>query len=96
MSTHTVALSWAASTDAVQGYNVYDAANKPGTEKSNPPLNGATLIVGTSYVATVPSPGVYEFVVTAFENGAESVISNEVTATVLPFPPSALVVGAIN
>ena len=95
MATHTVSLSWTASLDAVQGYNVYVAANAPGTEKANPALNGTTLITGTTYVATVPSPGAYEFVVTAVEDGAESVISNEVTALVLPFPPTALVVTAI-
>jgi hypothetical protein len=96
MATHIVSLGWQASTDSVQGYNVYSAANAPGTEKANPPLNGSTLITGTTFDATVPSPGVYEFVVTAVEGGAESVISNEVTATVPPFPPTNLVVSAIN
>ena len=92
---HTVTLNWTASTDAVQGYNVYMAVNAPGTEKA-PALNGGTLIAATTYVASVPSPGVYEFVVTSVENGAESIHSNEVSATVLPFPPTAVVVSAIN
>lgn len=94
MATHTVGLSWTASLDAVEGYNVYVATNAPGTE-APPALNGATLVSGTTYVATVPAPGVYEFVVTSVENGAESVHSNEVSATVLPFPPTALTVTAI-
>lgn len=94
MATHTVELSWTASTDAVQGYNVYDAVNAPGTEAA-PSLNGNSLITGTSYTATVPGPGVYEFVVTSVENGAESVHSNEVSATVLPFPPTNVVLGTI-
>ena len=93
--THTVSLSWTASTDAVQGYNVYEAVNAPGTEAA-PALNGSTLITGTTYVATVPGPGVYEFVVTSVENGAESIHSNEVSATVLPFPPTSVAVTAIN
>jgi hypothetical protein len=92
---HTVTLTWTASLDTVQGYNVYMAVDAPGTEKA-PALNGATLITGTTYVATVPAPGVYEFVVTSVENGAESVHSNEASATVLPFPPTNLVVSAIN
>jgi hypothetical protein len=95
MATHTVTLNWVASTDNVSGYNVYEAVNAPGTE-APPALNGSVLITGTTYVATVPSPGVYEFVVTSVENGAESVHSNEVSATVLPFPPTSLVVSAIN
>jgi hypothetical protein len=93
--THTVTLNWVASTDAVQGYNVYEAVNAPGTE-APPAINGGTLITGTSYVATVPGPGVYEFVVTSVDNGAESVHSNEVSATVLPFPPTNVTVSAIN
>ena len=92
---HTVTLSWTASVDAVSGYNVYMAVNAPGTEKA-PALNGSTLITGTTYVAAVPGPGVYEFVVTSVENGAESIHSNEASATVLPFPPTAVVVSAIN
>ena len=94
MAQHTVSLSWTASLDSVQGYNVYMAVNAPGTE-APPALNGSTLITGTSYDAVVPSPGVYQFVVTSVENGAESVHSNEVAATVLPFSPTNLVITAI-
>lgn len=90
---HTVSLSWAASADAVQGYNLYRATNAPGTE-APPPVNSA-LITGTTYTDTVPGPGAYEYVVTSMENGAESVHSNEVAALVLPFPPTDLVVTAI-
>ena len=94
MATHTIALSWTPSTDAVSGYNLYQGT-APGNEGATP-LNGTTLITGDAYVATVPSPGEYSFVVTAVENGAESVHSNEVVASVPPFPPSALVVGKIS
>lgn len=92
---HTVTLNWTASVDTVQGYNVYMAVNTPGTEKA-PAMNGGTLITGTTYVAAVPGPGIYEFVVTSVENGAESIHSNEASATVLPFPPSNLVISTVN
>lgn len=95
MATHTVSLSWTASLDTVEGYNIYMAVNAPGTE-APPALNGSTLVAGTTFVATVPSPGVYEFVVKSVENGAESISSNEVSAIVLPFPPTSLTVSAIS
>jgi hypothetical protein len=95
MAQHSVTLTWTASLDTVQGYNVYEAVNAPGTEKA-PALNGSTLVAGTSYVATVPGPGIYEFVVTSVANGAESIHSNEASATVLPFPPSGLQISAVN
>lgn len=94
MATHTITLSWTASTDNVNGYNVYQGTT-PGSESATPD-NGTTLVTGTTYVATVPSPGEYSFYVTSVENGAESVHSGEITAKVLPFPPSALQVTAIN
>lgn len=91
---HTVTINWTASTDAVDGYNVYMSKNSPGTEA--PPALNPTLIIGTTYTATVPSPGVYDFVVTSVENGAESAHSNETAATVLPFPPTNLLVSAVS
>ncbi len=94
MATHTVTLTWTASTDAVEGYNVYRASNAPGTEKA--PAQNTTLITGTTFTDTVPSPGVYDYVITSVENGAESVHSAEVVATVPPFPPTNVVVSAIN
>ena len=94
MATHTVQINWTKSTDAVDGYNVYEGT-APGNESSTP-LNGTTLVVANTYTVTVPSPGVYSFVITSVENGAESVKSNEVVATVRPFPPSAVVLGTIS
>lgn len=91
---HTVTLTWTASTDTVSGYNVYEAVNAPGTEKG-PALNGATLITGLTFTANVPGPGIYDFVVTSVANGAESIHSNEAVATVLPFPPTNVVVSAV-
>ena len=94
MATHTVTLTWTASLDAVDGYNVYRSTNAPGSEKA--PAQNSALITGTTYTDTVPAPGVYDYVVTSVENGAESVHSSEVVATVLPFPPSNIVVSAVN
>jgi hypothetical protein len=91
MGLHTVPISWTASTDAVNGYNVYRG---PAGAEVAPALNGTTLITGTSYSDQV-SPGVYSYVVTSVENGAESVHSNEVTATVPPFPPTNVTLGTI-
>lgn len=91
---HTVKLSWTASIDAVDGYNVYRATNAPGTETS--PAINSSLVTGTTYTDTVPGPGAYDYVVTSMENGAESIHSNEVAALVLPFPPTNLVVNEIN
>jgi hypothetical protein len=94
MATHTVQINWTASADAVSGYNVYEGT-APGNESATA-VNGATLITGNTYTATVPAPGVYSFVVTSVENGAESVHSNEIIATVKPFPPTAVILGTIN
>lgn len=94
MATHTVNLSWSPSTDSAAQYNVYMSVNAPGTETA-PALNGSTPITGTTYAATVPSPGIYDFIVKAVENGAESVASNEVQAVVVPFPASSLVITSI-
>lgn len=94
MGTHTVVINWTPSTDAVSGYNVYEGT-AAGNETTTP-VNGASLITGSSYTATVAGPGVYSFVVTSFENGAESVHSNEIIATVKPFPPTGVTLGAIN
>lgn len=94
MAQHSVTISWTASADAVQGYNVYRSTNALGAEAA-PALNGAALITGDTYTDTVPGPGAYDYVVKSVENGAESLASNEVAALVLPFPPTQVTLGAI-
>jgi hypothetical protein len=94
MAAHTITIGWTASTDAVQGYNVYEGT-AAGNESATP-LNGTTLITGTTYVVTVAGPGVYSFVVRSVENGAVSVNSNEAIATVPPFPPTNVAITAIS
>ena len=89
----TGTLSWTASVDTVDGYNIYQGT-APGNE-STTPLNTAP-IVGTSYLVTVQNPGAYSFVVTSVKAGVESVHSNEVLATVKPFPPTAVTMGQFS
>lgn len=88
---HSVTLSWIASIDAVDGYNIYRGVNPPGNE-STTPLNGTTLVTGTSYTdLTVVVGGNYDYIVTSVKSGIESIHSNESTARILPAPPTNLV-----
>jgi fibronectin type 3 domain-containing protein len=86
---HTVSLTWTASADAVDGYNVYRGTS-PGAEGAVP-ING-TLVTGTSYIdANVADGASYDYYVTASANGIESLHSNEVQAVILPAAPTNLV-----
>lgn len=84
---HSASLSWTASVDAVDGYNVYRgvAAGKEDTK-----INTA-LVTGTTFTDTAPALGNNFYVARAVKNGAESVNSNEVNAVILPAPPTNLV-----
>jgi hypothetical protein len=77
---HQVTLSWTASTSQVAGYKVYRASN------SNGPFSvlNTGLISATTYVdQTVTSGLTYYYYATAVDNqGAESIASNQVSATV--------------
>lgn len=91
---HQVTLSWVASTDAVDGYNVYRGTNPPGNEGATP-INSA-LIVGTSYVDTAVTVGEkLDYVITASKGGVESIHSNEVSVVIPPAAPTGLVATAI-
>lgn len=92
---HSVTLTWAASPDTVNGYNVYRGTNPPGAENALP-LNAA-LITGLTYVDTAVVAGEkLDYVVTAVSAaGLESIHSNEVTVTVPLQPPSNLVATVI-
>ena len=89
---HTVTINWTASVDAVQSYNVY-RSTVSGAEI--PPFINSAPITADTYTDIVPSPGIYYYVVTSVENGAESVHSAEISAAVLPFPPTNVVLGTI-
>jgi hypothetical protein len=74
-----VSLAWTAGTSVVPGYNVYRA-----TASGGPYTRIASVISSTSHADTTAALGIaYFYVVTSVDN-AESVLSNEVSVTVLP------------
>jgi fibronectin type 3 domain-containing protein len=77
---HSVTLSWTASTSAVSGYNVYRSTVSGGPYTK---LNSA-LIAATTYTdSTVQASTTYFYVVTSVDSsGVESADSAEVSATV--------------
>jgi fibronectin type 3 domain-containing protein len=77
---HSVTLSWTASTSAVSGYNVYRSSVSGGPYTK---LN-SSLVTTTSYTdATVQAGQTYYYVVTSVDSsGNESAYSTEVSATV--------------
>jgi fibronectin type 3 domain-containing protein len=81
LTTHSVALSWTASTSSgAAGYNVYR-----GTASSGPySIVSSSLVAATQYTdTTVQSGQTYYYVVTAVDSSnAESVYSNQAPATI--------------
>jgi hypothetical protein len=88
-STHSVSLSWTASTDFVSGdsYNVYR-----GTVSGGPytKVNTAAITADTFTDSSV-SVGTYYYVATHVSGTAESAFSNEAKAVLLPRAPTTLV-----
>lgn len=84
---HTVTLTWTASVDAVEGYNVY-RGTATGAETTK--LNTA-LVTGTSFTDSAPVGGQDFYVAKSVLGGVESLASNEVSVTVPPAPPTNLV-----
>ncbi len=81
VSSHSVALSWAASTSTVSGYNVYRGTtpNGPYSTKLNPSL--VTLVDYAD--SSVASGATYYYVVTSVDSSnVESVDSNQATAVI--------------
>ena len=76
----SASLVWSApSGSTILGYNVYEGTS-PGGE-SGTPLNGTTLVAGTSFVATGLNHGVrYYFIVKAVSANGSSIASNETSA----------------
>jgi hypothetical protein len=89
---HSVSLSWTASTDPVNGYNVYRSVKSGGKDTL---VNTAT-ITGTTFTDTSALAGTWFYDVTSIENGVESVVSNSVQAVLLPAPPTNLVLVSDN
>jgi carboxypeptidase family protein len=79
-ATHSVALSWNASTSAVAGYNVYRSIVS-GSQYAR--VNSA-LISGLAFTDTgLPGGSTYYYVTTAVDaNGNESIPSNQATASI--------------
>ena len=78
----TVALSWTANGEGdLAGYNIYRSTTSPVALTS--PINGGTLVTGTTYNDTGRTNGqIYYYVITAVDTGAlQSGASNEVNAT---------------
>lgn len=85
---HSVQLSWTASTDTVDGYNLYRGTVSGGeTTKVN-----TAIITATTFTDSSPVLGENFYVARSMKGGVESVNSNEATAVILPAPPTALVV----
>jgi fibronectin type 3 domain-containing protein len=80
IGTHTVTVSWQASTSTVAGYNVYRGATSGGPYTK---LN-SSLVAATSYVdGSVQAGQTYYYVATAVDgSNNESVHSNQATAAV--------------
>jgi hypothetical protein len=79
-ATHTVALSWGASTSSVAGYNVYRSS----VSGSSYAKINSSLVGGVGFTdSNVQTGRTYYYVATAVDaNGNESVYSNEVPAVV--------------
>jgi len=77
--THSVSLSWNASTSSVMGYNVYRALSGGQYTKLNP-----TLIMGLTFSDTaVQSGSTYDYAATSVDSSnAESAYSNITTVTI--------------
>ena len=87
---HSVVLSWTASTDTVDGYNVYRGLVS-GQETLK--LNSA-VVVGTSFTDTTANVGESFYVVRSSVGGVESINSNEASVSVQPAAPTLLVATA--
>ena len=89
---HTVVLSWTASTDGIEGYNIYRGTS-PSAENT---LLNLSPIIGTTFTDTTPTDGEFFYVVRSVKGGIESVNSNESIARILPAPPTALTIVSIT
>lgn len=88
---HQAILTWNASADVVDGYNVYKGVT-PGGERAVAINTG--LVTALTYTDTAVQVGVrYSYFVKSVKNGIESVASNKATsAVILPAAPTGLAV----
>jgi len=88
---HEITVQWDASLGPVSGYNIFRGTTS-GNE-SNIPINGSTLVAGTSFVDNTVFPGtVYYYRIEAVLNGVSSANSVEVKSLPVPFAPSPAVI----
>ena len=85
---HQIVLNWTASTDTVDGYNLYRST--AARAEAGPPINGATPIAGTTFTDPNVTDGAFFYIARSVKGGVESVNSNEATADILPAAPSGL------
>lgn len=95
-SSHSVTLNWTPSTDTGGTVNVYRAPAACTTNPTNFTQIKTGVVAAGPYSDATVTVGAYCYHVTAVVNGAESLPSNNVNATVLPQSPSGLVVAASN
>lgn len=92
---HQVNLSWTASTDAVDGYDIFRSSVSGGPYTK---LNTA-VVAATTYVDAGPFPnlGPFFYVVESQKGSTLSVNSNETPAVFLPpLPPTNLLVSSVS
>lgn len=89
---HSVSLSWTASADQVDGYQIFKGLTAGG--EATTPVNSA-LVTGTTFIDTTAAPGDEFYVVKSSLGGVLSVASNEVQAVILPAPPTNLTVTSV-
>ena len=94
LATSQVNLSWTAPSGALggaaTGYNVYRGTS-PGGENYSSPLNGGTLVSGTSYSdASVSAGTTYYYTVEAVNALGSSAASSEANALTFPAAPTGL------
>ena len=88
---HSVSLGWVASTDTVDGYNVY-RGSAAGAETTL--LNTSGLVTALVFTDSAPVVGEDFYVVKASLGGVESPASNEVTVSLQPSAPTGLKITA--
>lgn len=87
---HSVNLTWTASTDAVDGYNIY-RGSAAGQETA---LINTSVVTGTSFTDSTAPLGASFYVARSVAGGVESDNSNEVSVSIRPSAPTNLVATA--
>lgn len=90
---HQVTLTWTAASDAIASstYTVYRISGTcPGTVTLSSFTAITPGVTGTTSVDSTVTPGLYCYVVTQVQGGAESAPSNTAQATIKPFAPTNL------